>query len=135
MIKRFSVVSTISDAASKRANVTGGYVCVCELTPARWLIKQTLPDGTPTTSGWVADVTIGADGRQTDVTAAALTLAQFNTAKTWITNQGVNTSTLLWTDVKDRRALILWLLRRLAWWQGWNLAEIQRLVTRGYEVA
>lgn len=138
MIKRLSIFATATAADGTRyANVPAGqnYVCVAELTPNRWLCKQTLPDGTATTAGWLVDVTVDADGNQTDVDVAALILAQFSAAKTWLTNQGIDTTGLTYTVVKDRRALLVWLLKRIAWWAGYDLAQMRDLLLRGYEVA
>ena len=140
MIKRLSVFATVTDASGTRANVPAGqdYVCVAELTANRWLCKQTLPDGTSTTTGWLVDVTMtqDADGnwQQTDIDTATLTNSQLNTIKTWLTNQGLSVSDLAYSAVKDRKALLVYLLRKLAWWAGWDAVELRRLLLDGFDV-
>src|SRR5512146_582762 len=140
MLKRLSIFAragTGTAADPYRANVPAGqsYVVVAQLTPTRWLVKQTLKDGTTTTAGWLVDVTLDANGRQVDVATTALTSGQLSTIKTWLTNQGIACADLSYTNVKDRKALLIYLLRKLAHWAGLSLADLRRLLLEGYDVA
>jgi hypothetical protein len=63
----------------------------------------------------VADVVFDAEGAQVEINAQALTTAQRNNIKTWLTNQGFDVSKIDNT-ITDRRKLLFavlrWLLNR-----------------------
>lgn len=99
----------------------------------RCLVKVATADGTATANTTVADQPAAAtDPTQTDVNLDTLTPTQITAIKTFLANQGVDTSTFDSDGVGDRRTYLRWVLRR---WLGWSLSDLQaRLHITGFDI-
>lgn len=120
MIKRIALLDMTTAADGSRAPAVQpeatGWVMLHDF-GQRALVKMALPDGTPTGTGWLADITMqqAEDGtwQQTDITATALTAAQLTAIKTFLTNRGFDVSSLDAT-VTNRKQLLSKVLRFVA---------------------
>jgi hypothetical protein len=134
VIKRIALVPTQVDGSGNRAPTipaaATGYVVLHDFGP-RMLVKYTVPDGTPKTANTIADITLDEDGRQIDVNDEALTPAQQAQAKSFLENQGLDTSKWAEDAVVSRGKLLRFILRRAANWRdmtprelldGWDVA-------------
>lgn len=126
-MKRFLLTTATTDAEGARTPVVPAaatsWVTLHDF-GNRILVKATLPDGTAKTANTIADITFDEDGRQVDITAEALTPAQRATAKTFLSNAGLDVSRFDGDGVDDRAKLLRFLLRRIAGWQDMTPREL-----------
>jgi hypothetical protein len=90
----------------------------------RALVKMTVPDGTAKTVTTIADVVNDQDGRQVDINAEPLTPAQQTVAKSFLENNGVDTSSFDADKIDDRRKLMKFVLKQEAHFQGLTTREL-----------
>lgn len=129
-----TLMGTGTDADPIRPNLAAGTSWVMlGQRGTRCLVKVVTPDGTAATNTTVADQpSPTTDPTQTDVNLDTLTPAQINAIKTFLSGQGVDTSTFDADGVGDRRTYLRWVLRR---WLGWSLSDIQaRLHITGFDI-
>lgn len=133
-MKRILLTPVTIDASGARVPTvpagTTGWVHLHDF-GSRMLIKAQIPDGTPKTATTIADITFDTDGRQVDVNAEPLTPAQRQTAKTFLSAQGLDVSRFDGDGIDDRAKLLRFILRRVAGWRdmtprelldGWDVA-------------
>lgn len=124
-------VGTGSMANPFRPNVAPPWVTVGQA-GNRYLVKRVLPDGTAATAATIADLDdSNPDAPAQDVTATPLTAAQRTAIKTFLTNNGIDSSQFDADGVADRRQLLRFLLRR---WLLWQPSDFPRAIG-GFDAA
>jgi hypothetical protein len=123
-----AITGTGTAADPRRPNTPAGasWVCVGEH-GSRMLVCRAEVDGTAPTATTVADLSVSVDpvtGRRVpalNVNADALTAGQLTTIQTWLTSQGFDLSQWSADNPADRRALLVFVLRRVF---GFTLTQI-----------
>lgn len=116
MIKRFAIVPVTTNPRGGPGPTIPAEALGCiplHYWPNFVLVKLTLPDGTPTAAGWLADITIDTDGNQVDVTATTLSAVQRTVLTTFLTARGFDSSSID-VGITNRKLLLSKILRFIA---------------------